>query len=174
MSDETKEDEAKTERFNMFLSPSEMKAIEEWAWANRIRSKSEAVRLLVQIGLLFDSSANGIAADFFDLTEAFSAKSLAALEKASSEDEEVRAQFTGDVFDLAIETEERMLYLRNRLNMVFQPYLALRSGDTFEGVKHHMLASQASAAALALQHKVDVFELKKKHGRLPKQEDDAQ
>jgi len=43
--------EAKTERFNMFMSPAEMKAIDEWAWNNRIRSKSEAVRRLVEIGL---------------------------------------------------------------------------------------------------------------------------
>lgn len=54
MSDDTGQDEQKTERFNMFLSPSEMKAIDDWAWENRIRSKSEAVRRLVQIGLRLD------------------------------------------------------------------------------------------------------------------------
>lgn len=52
MSEKTNEDEQKTERFNMFMSPSEMKAIDEWAWQNKIRSKSEAVRRLCQIGLL--------------------------------------------------------------------------------------------------------------------------
>lgn len=46
------QEEQKTERFNMFMSPSEMKAIEDWAWENRIRSKSEAVRRLCQIGLI--------------------------------------------------------------------------------------------------------------------------
>jgi len=51
MAKEPQTDEAKTERFNMFMSPSEMAAIDEWAWENRIRSKSEAVRRLVQIGL---------------------------------------------------------------------------------------------------------------------------
>lgn len=49
--------EQKTERFNMFMSPSEMEAIDEWAWKNRIRSKSEAVRRLVQIGLSADEAA---------------------------------------------------------------------------------------------------------------------
>lgn len=53
--DEPDKGEQKTERFNMFMSPSEMKAIDDWAWKNRIRSKSEAVRRLVQIGLAFDS-----------------------------------------------------------------------------------------------------------------------
>ncbi|MEH3125540.1 hypothetical protein [Agrobacterium cavarae] len=52
MTDDKEKDEQKTERFNMFMSPSEMKAIEDWAWENRIRSKSEAVRRLCQIGLV--------------------------------------------------------------------------------------------------------------------------
>lgn len=43
--------EPKTVRFNMFLSPSESKAIDDWAWEQRIRSKSEAVRRLCAIGL---------------------------------------------------------------------------------------------------------------------------
>jgi hypothetical protein len=51
---DTKDDEQKTERFNMFMSPSEMKAIDDWAWENKIRSKSDAVRRLIQIGLRFD------------------------------------------------------------------------------------------------------------------------
>ncbi len=54
MADDTNKDEQKTERFNMFMSPSEMKAIEDWAWENRIRSKSEAVRRLCYLGLLLD------------------------------------------------------------------------------------------------------------------------
>ncbi len=56
MSDKPKQDEQKTERFNMFMSPSEMKAIDDWAWENKIRSKSEAVRRLVQIGLQADET----------------------------------------------------------------------------------------------------------------------
>lgn len=44
-------DEQKTERFNMFMTPSEMRAIDDWAWKSRIRSKSEAIRRLCKIGL---------------------------------------------------------------------------------------------------------------------------
>lgn len=56
------DDEPKSERFNMFISKSEMEAIDDWSWRKRIRSKSEAVRRLVQIGLaveknLIESSA---------------------------------------------------------------------------------------------------------------------
>lgn len=43
--------EQKSERFNMFMSPSELKAIDDWAWENRVRSKSEAVRQLIRLGM---------------------------------------------------------------------------------------------------------------------------
>jgi hypothetical protein len=56
----TKDDEQKTERFNMFLSPSELQAIEDWAWENRIRSKSEALRRLAAIALTLDRELTGV------------------------------------------------------------------------------------------------------------------
>lgn len=43
--------ELKNRRFNMFLTPSDIAAIEAWAWANHIRSLSEAVRQLVHKGI---------------------------------------------------------------------------------------------------------------------------
>ena len=56
MSEDADKGEQKTERFNMFMSPSEMKAIDEWAWKNKIRSKSEAVRRLCQMALILDEN----------------------------------------------------------------------------------------------------------------------
>ena len=47
-------DEQKTERFNLFMSPSELKAIDEWAWKNKVRSLSEAVRRLCKMGMRVD------------------------------------------------------------------------------------------------------------------------
>ena len=46
-------DENKTERLHMLISPSELKAIDDWGFKNRIRTKAEAVRRLCQIGLEF-------------------------------------------------------------------------------------------------------------------------
>ena len=46
----------KTERFTMFMSKAEMAAIDEWSWKNRVRSKSESVRQLVQKGLQADEA----------------------------------------------------------------------------------------------------------------------
>lgn len=61
MSDGTQpDDEPKSERFNMFISKSEMKAIEEWAWEHRIRSKSEAVRRLVQMAIRAEAGLSSV------------------------------------------------------------------------------------------------------------------
>lgn len=38
-------------KFQMMMSQQESEAIEEWRWKNRISSKAEAIRLLVQKAL---------------------------------------------------------------------------------------------------------------------------
>lgn len=50
-------DETKTERLHLLISPSELDAIDDWRFENRIATRAEAVRRLVKIGL--DSSRRG-------------------------------------------------------------------------------------------------------------------
>ena len=45
------EDDLKTERVTILMSPAELRALDDWSFANRIRSRSEAIRRLVQLGL---------------------------------------------------------------------------------------------------------------------------
>jgi hypothetical protein len=61
---------AKSERFNMFISKPEMEAIDKWAWDNRIRSKSEAVRRLCQIGLIASENIQTITKNSDKILEA--------------------------------------------------------------------------------------------------------
>lgn len=49
-----------SERLNMVISSAEMKSIEDWRFANRIASKSEAIRRLCQTGLAFDAKADSL------------------------------------------------------------------------------------------------------------------
>jgi hypothetical protein len=44
-------DDLKTERITTMMSPSDVKAIDDWAFANRIRSRGEAIRRLIETGL---------------------------------------------------------------------------------------------------------------------------
>jgi hypothetical protein len=49
--------DSETERLHMKISADEVLAIDDWRYANRIPSRSEAVRRLVQIGLAYDAQA---------------------------------------------------------------------------------------------------------------------
>jgi hypothetical protein len=44
-------DELKTERIQLLMTAAEAKAIDDWSFANRIRSRSEAIRQLIELGL---------------------------------------------------------------------------------------------------------------------------
>ena len=44
-------DENKTERVQLLMTPSEVKAIDDWSFEKRIRGRAEAMRRLCQIGL---------------------------------------------------------------------------------------------------------------------------
>jgi hypothetical protein len=43
--------EMKSERITTMMTPSEVKVIDDWAFANRIRSRGEAIRRLIEVGL---------------------------------------------------------------------------------------------------------------------------
>jgi hypothetical protein len=57
MTDESNPPENKTERVHLLMSPSEVKAIDDWGFANRIRTRAEAVRRLCHIGLALDEQS---------------------------------------------------------------------------------------------------------------------
>jgi len=44
-------DELKTERITTMMTPSEVKALDDWAFSKRIRSRGEAIRRLIEAGL---------------------------------------------------------------------------------------------------------------------------
>lgn len=43
--------EGKTERFQLLLEPSLVNEIDNWGWSMRVRTRAEAIRSLVRIGL---------------------------------------------------------------------------------------------------------------------------
>lgn len=44
-------DELKSERVTTMMTPSELKDIDDWSFENRVRSRGEAIRQLIQLGL---------------------------------------------------------------------------------------------------------------------------
>lgn len=43
--------ELKSERVTTMMTPSEVKDVDDWAFESRIRSRGEAIRRLIQLGL---------------------------------------------------------------------------------------------------------------------------
>ncbi|WP_116654886.1 hypothetical protein [Pelagibacterium sediminicola] len=52
----TEETENKTERVQLLMTPSEVKAIDDWGFENRIRTRAEAIRRLCQMGIIADET----------------------------------------------------------------------------------------------------------------------
>ncbi|MBB2767289.1 UNVERIFIED_ORG: metal-responsive CopG/Arc/MetJ family transcriptional regulator [Rhizobium esperanzae] len=67
-----KEKELKDQRIPIMMSETELSAIDDWSFKNRIRSRGEAIRRLCQIGLASDEARRD---------ESFRAKATAAIHK---------------------------------------------------------------------------------------------
>lgn len=158
----------KSERFNMFISPAELKQIDEWAWENRIRSKSDAVRRLVQIGLVFDDNAKGIADAFMSLFDSYNTKVIAAAEALSKGNEEHEARtddFIRQMLNLSIETMEHLASLQVQLNLVMAPTMAMKADESFGAAQFGLLAAKADSWAKLIQQNLDTYEANKHRGQ---------
>lgn len=47
--------EPKSERVTIMMTPSDVEAVDDWSFANRIRSRGEAIRRLVFLGIQFST-----------------------------------------------------------------------------------------------------------------------
>ena len=45
------DEERKTIRIPVLMTPSELSALDDWAFANRVRSRGEAIRRLIEAGI---------------------------------------------------------------------------------------------------------------------------
>ncbi len=62
----TDKSENKTQHLHILMAPTEVDAIDEWGFKNRIRTRAEAIRRLCQMALVFEGSRD-------DLVEAYKA-----------------------------------------------------------------------------------------------------
>jgi len=50
--------EKKTLKFQMMMSPADARLLDDWMFANRLRSRAEAIRRLVRLGIEADKAGN--------------------------------------------------------------------------------------------------------------------
>ncbi len=101
----TDEKELKDQRIPVMMSPSELKAIDDWSFESRIRSRGEAIRRLCQIGLIFDAKRTEIVERFSNILGSASRTLTLANGKRRedmSEDERL-------IFDANMETLKEVL-----------------------------------------------------------------
>lgn len=59
-----------TERLHLKITADELKEIDDWRYENRVPSRSESVRRLVQIGLAFDALSDTLEAEAIEVVKA--------------------------------------------------------------------------------------------------------
>lgn len=82
--------EQRENRIHMYLSNEERDAIDDWRYANRVATRSEAIRRLCQIGLTFDQSRSDLVATYMTAQDA--ATRIVELSKRAAEDEITEAE----------------------------------------------------------------------------------
>jgi hypothetical protein len=91
-------DELKDQRIPIMMTASEVAAIDDWSFANRIRSRAEAIRRLCQTGLAYAADAPEI-----ERRQEVLSQQLEVLNKAFDHEDTDDAEWTGRLLD-AIDT----------------------------------------------------------------------
>lgn len=81
-------EELKDQRVVTMMSPTELEAIDEWMFENRLRSRGEAIRRLCRIGALWDGVSDDLYAELDSTVselKALQAEAISALGKPSDE-----------------------------------------------------------------------------------------
>lgn len=120
--------ELKDQRVVTMMSPSELEAIDDWMFKNRIRSRGEAIRRLVQIGMNFDKRADAL------LGFAFSASKQAmqsgdALKQAFEKDDLSKLEAQAVVYEAYRDFLELTMDTVNEIGVVFATSAAMRLDD---------------------------------------------
>jgi hypothetical protein len=89
--------ELKDQRIPIMMTESEVTAIDDWAFKNRIRSRGEAIRRLCQIALMFDEKRMDLVRNFAD--------AYSTTAKIVDTSEEVFKQGKATDFELQLITE---------------------------------------------------------------------
>jgi len=112
----------KTLKFQMMMSPSEAEMLDDWMFKHRVRSRAEAIRRLVQVGMLAEEALAGL----LDAAAAASEKATADMVAVLKEHEAILSPSTKGT---AFTSEEMEFVLIRALRRAFDSADAI--GDLF-------------------------------------------
>lgn len=144
------EKELKDQRVVTMMSPSELEAIDDWMFQNRIRSRGEAIRRLCQIGVAFDRAGPAISREvdsldreMYDFNEVFSSY----FAKGELKRESVLA-----MFELRPRMQASLAGIMMRLSQLFQLAVAARQSSDTRSVTD--LMPRLKAELIEMEHRI--------------------
>lgn len=117
-------DELKTIKFQMMLSESEARALDDWGFANRIKSRAEVIRRLCQIGLVLTDESEAIGKNQNDAIDQL----IAFLERYADASVEPTS-----IYDIGgVEAVQAITLASVHISGVLEMVQTLRKGDDLE------------------------------------------
>ncbi|WP_454914964.1 hypothetical protein [Xanthobacter sediminis] len=159
-------DEPKDLRIPIMMSASEVKAIDDWSFENRIRTRAEAVRRLCQMALIFDENADAIIKSINDQMK-FVISSTKDLfdnfkdpEQATKSDMMKYIVDSGDVF---VELIDRMSISLSLMTLVYAPTRGLKNNEDTDDAISQFKIDFSEAIAKHIELKTQIYEQRKKY-----------
>ncbi|MDH6235164.1 hypothetical protein M2281_005786 [Mesorhizobium soli] len=120
-----KADEPRQNRIPFMMSDSELSAVDEWRFSNRIGTRAEAIRRLCQLGLAADKAVPGI----WHLVRTFTDREYLALMDMAKP--EASADERSSVMREMEQDGDRARLILGTL-LLFRTLLSYRSGESFD------------------------------------------
>lgn len=131
-------------RVPIMLSAQELQQIDDWRFANRVATRSDAIRRLTQIALAFDAKADEIAAKSRANTKLI-LDGIEHLQRVKDSEAAPTGEELRNLFMLFLETMKGASTLGQLINVVASPAKVFRESDGLDFQKADKKRAEAEA-----------------------------
>lgn len=151
-------------RVPIMMSDDELQAIDDWRFENRVATRSDAVRRLCQIGILFDERATEITDKTVDLCIDYESRNNDAIYKFTNKNSEFYGnyrEYIKDSVEIAIDTVDDIRTILNILNELMAPLNSLKDKKNVEEGLSALEAAKSQARELSISDAIQRAEIRK-------------
>lgn len=160
-----------TERMQLKITTAEIKAIDDWRYANRVPSRSEAVRRLCKIGLIADMylpSANEEAQAVFKIQGNATAMELVAPPHGGEELYQWVMDHQSKNIEEQLEIHRRISFVTGLLRTAMAAIEVLKGNLSYEDAMKEAVSVEANAMEEGIMEMLAIDILREKLGYVPK------
>lgn len=151
-------------RVPIMMSDDELQAIDDWRFENRVATRSDAVRRLCQIGILFDERATEITNKAVDLCINYESRNNDAIFKFTNKKSEFYGnykEYIQDSIEITVDTVDEIRTILNILNELMAPLTSLKDTKNVEEGLTALESAKLQAKDLSLSDEIQRAELRK-------------